>query len=105
MARRLADLLGRLYGWLWRLLWGDSVRYARERVELELHAQLLGRGITATTPKHVWYLKRSGFVVREGYAPADPERPYFLRGLTLDLCTARLRGTVVRQGVSRGHRH
>lgn len=96
-------LLCRLAGWLWRLVWRPTLRYTRDRLELELNARALSKGLTATPPMHLWYDKTTGWTARAGYAPPDSQRPYRLRGLDLNLCVHRLKGTVKHVGKVRPH--
>ncbi len=90
-------VFGRISGWLWRLVWGPTLRYTRERLQIEMSAFLLSRGLTAAPPKHLWF-ENGQYVVRDGCAPPDSERPYRLRGLDLNLCVGRLQGQVTHRG-------
>lgn len=95
--------LSRLAGWLWRLVWAPTLRYTRNRLELELNAAALAKGLTATPPMHLWYERGMGWTARAGYAPPDVARPYRLRGLDLNLCVHRLHGTVTHRGKARAY--
>jgi hypothetical protein len=81
------------------------IDHVRLLLEDEFADRLVERGLTATTPKHLWYdTDRQRLVIVEGHAPTDDSRPKYLRGLTLDICTQRISGTAVREASRGRHR-
>lgn len=74
------------------------VNGAKAHAEHLIADHLNARGLTATTPKHIWLEEGTEtFEIREGSAPPDDKRPRWLQGLDLDICKGKLAGTVRRR--------
>jgi hypothetical protein len=73
-----------------------TVQATAGAVEEAIATWLEKKGLTATSVKHIWMsADLEGFEIREGKAPPDSERPFYLQGMNLNICEFVLPGIVI----------